>query len=805
MDKRNLLFIFLFSLALLGVNIGFSYWSAEQKRDYLEKKAAYEAYIEKQNSKRIFEKTAKVNDLDFIQVTPEAVALKSGGAITLFGAKAAPKSIKGLSLACFEEYSEPCALYFDILNASNLDFLGASKAFIQNSSSSQSGSLLVYDNEIITIYPATINLQNVIGSPLTKNQGGFNPSEIKSGLVLIEYDNEFIPVALAEGDGTILTAIPFARFDTLETLIGKTPALTPSQIAKSERLVLENEYLQLVISTKGGSIAEINLPFAKEGSPSVVAEVENERILENQSPKNVQFPLMEAEKALADGSRVKITPTQSGYYPLLRRTILDKDGEVRSELPSSFYALSLVGEFPEVSLLNYRVVEFTPTKLVLEARQPHRKVQRVYELPKDSSKEPYIFNFELKVDGDKKGLKLSSGLPEADMGNASPAPVLKYRRSHGSSSDIENIDPPKESSSLQSLNPDWVANGNAFFVSVFDPQESKFEGLRVEAVAGEKVPSRLTLIDEEWNRYKASSLPAYQMLMPLSQAKESLKLRVFAGPLSEPILKKLDATYSDRQSNYDPNYRSLISFTGWFSFILRPFASAMMALMNLFHAITGSWAAAIVLLTICLRAMLYPLNAWSNRSMRMMQQISPKIKLLQEKYKNDPKKLQMETVALYKEHKVNPASGCLPILIQIPFLFAMLHLFKTNFSLRGASFIPIWIDDLASPDVLFSWGYPLPIIGSDFHLLPILLGAVMYYQSQMSIPAEGELTEAQRQQKAMGNIMTIAFTFMFYNLPSGLNIYWLASSLLGLLQQKYNQRQKLKMEKPEIIIKKSKK
>jgi YidC/Oxa1 family membrane protein insertase len=169
--------------------------------------------------------------------------------------------------------------------------------------------------------------------------------------------------------------------------------------------------------------------------------------------------------------------------------------------------------------------------------------------------------------------------------------------------------------------------------------------------------------------------------------------------------------------------------------------------------------------------------------MKAMQEISPKVEAIQQRYKNEPQKAQAEIVALYRENGVNPLSGCLPILIQIPFLFSMLHLFKTNFSLRGASFIPGWIDDLAAPDVLFNWGYPLPFIGSDFHLLPILLGLTMLAQGLLNSSAKASMNETQRQQKAMNNVMTIAFTFMFYSLPAGLNLYWLFSSLLGIVQQ----------------------
>jgi YidC/Oxa1 family membrane protein insertase len=116
----------------------------------------------------------------------------------------------------------------------------------------------------------------------------------------------------------------------------------------------------------------------------------------------------------------------------------------------------------------------------------------------------------------------------------------------------------------------------------------------------------------------------------------------------------------------------------------------------------------------------------------------------------------------------------------------MFDLLKSVFELRGASFIPGWIDNLTAPDVIFSWDYPIFFFGTTLHLLPFLLAFIMYIQQKMSSQAPKDpklLTDTQKQQKMMGNVMVIVFTFMFYNFPSGLNIYWLSSMALGIGQQ----------------------
>tara|TARA_R110002111_G_scaffold31024_1_gene63624 strand:+ start:123 stop:731 length:609 start_codon:yes stop_codon:yes gene_type:complete len=202
--------------------------------------------------------------------------------------------------------------------------------------------------------------------------------------------------------------------------------------------------------------------------------------------------------------------------------------------------------------------------------------------------------------------------------------------------------------------------------------------------------------------------------------------------------------------------------------------------------------------------MMFPLNNWSIKSTVRMQKVQPMLKKVQEKYKNDQRKMQMETLQIYKKYKANPFSGCLPMLIQIPFLFGMFELLKTTFQLRGASFIPGWITNLAAPDTLFSWTTPIVFFGTSFHLLPFLLGGLMIMQSKvMGTGGAGAVTEQQKQQgKMMTYFLPIFMTFIFYNFPSGLNIYWISSSLLDILQRKITMRRL--EDKPYEVAKKVK-
>lgn len=560
-----------------------------------------------------------------------------------------------------------------------------------------------------------------------------------------------------------------------------------------EFYVLENEYQQLVFSTYGGALAEINLPFqTEENKKSVVKEVEFDRDILAKHPQNARFPAHPYYVAEGDSKSLISEGHLGGYYPLIRRTLVQDKGYKTIKVPPRFYALNTVSEYPELAELAYTVTAFTKNSITFEGKQGHRTITKTYEIADENKGGPYTIDMTIKIDGEAKGLWLTSGVPEVEWISGGTAPALKYRITKNQKSSVEVMDLPQDSTTISSLNPDWLCDSNGFFGMILDPLNDGGPGLRATFVSGTEVPSRLVEIDQEYNLYPAEKMPGYQMMLPLKAGAGESKLRVFAGPFSSEILKQVDLAYSKPETGYNPDYIACQTFHGWFSFISEPFAKLLFWLMQAFHFATNSWGLSIILLTVALRVMLYPLNAWSVKSTIKMQQIAPEVKAIQDKYKKDPQKGQVEVVNLYRERGVNPVSGCLPMLIQMPFLIGMFDLLKSTFELRGASFIPGWIDDLSAPDVLFSWNYPIFFIGNDFHLLPILLGGVMFIQQKMMSPVPvnpNDMTDMQRQQKAMGSMMTVMFTLMFYHFPSGLNIYWLSSMILGIAQQWWTSKQ----------------
>ena len=614
----------------------------------------------------------------------------------------------------------------------------------------------------------------------------------QDAIALYSFKGRYYPVAIYDArSGNIRFLQNYLKFRDIVHF----DRSASTQAQKDQQFyLLENEYQQIVFSNYGGAITEINLSLHSKKHPkSVVNEIEFDRIIRQKSAENAYFP--EYPYFTPDGQGEK-QGVLGGYYPLLRRTIFDATGHPRAMIPPRFYAMNLIGDEDLV----YKVIRFEKNLIEFEASLPHRRIIKTFSI---SDEAPYVFDVAIQIDGDTRNLWITSGIVEVELISGSANPNLKYRMTRSKKPVIESIKlPGSRPTELSSTYPDWISNSNGFLGIIMDPLTEIRRGFVAEKIPGTAIVTRLTLIDPQYDLHPADKYPGYEVRLPLAMTNQTQHFRVFAGPYEDNILKTVDTIYSDPLKNYNPEYIGAQSLQGWFSFISEPFAKFLFWLMQIFYKITHSWGFSIILLTIALRLMLYPLNAWSIKSSARMQEIAPFVKKIQAKYKKDPKKAQLEIMTLYREKGVNPLTGCLPMLIQMPFLIGMFYLLKSTFDLRGASFIPGWIDDLAAPDVLFSWGYPIFFIGTQFHLLPLILGAIMFIQQRMTmkLPKDPkEWTDQQRQQKAMGNIMSIVFLVLFYNFPSGLNIYFISSTALGILQQWFMNR-KMKTEKAGSIV-----
>lgn len=826
MDKRTAIFVVCLALALFGVNWYFEGQNQEKLKEWSEQQKAKNLQTQQKLKKEIFQRTANASTLPLVQLYADEKAtefvgtgVEVNGAIlalawkkevpdVLFASRMhemqPPKSVN--LLFSTGKKDEPVAYVTTGVQKLQVGYLPDFGTFdlqlIVSSLNRENPTIILGEYKDGHLSIPSVQLAHLIREfeNREKHQEVQKPS---NAIVLLKTATGYLPVGIydqASNSIKFLDEYEVARHFVVQPETKQ--AVTSTQKTEEKFFVLENDYQQIVFSNYGGAIVEINLPFQSEkNSLSVVKEIEYDRDMVKEYPYNAYFP---QHAYYTPGMVLHQKGTLGGYYPLLRRDLIEKAPKKSIRVHPRFYSTNIVSEYPEVAELVYEVKQFDDHTIVFEATQSHRKITKTYQLKKSEEAAPYTFELTINVEGDANGLWLTSGVPEVEWISGGPAPSLKYRITRNQKSGVDNIDLPKDAITVSSIYPDWICDSNGFFGIILDPLSDVDPGYRVQEVSGTTVPSRLIELDTQYDRFKPANLPGYMALVPLASEGGSMDFRIFSGPLAESVLKKVDEIYSDPATGYNPDYIASQTFHGWFAFISEPFAKFLFILMKFFYQLTGSWAISIILLTIALRVMMYPLNAWSTKSMLRMQQIAPEVTALQEKYKKDPKKAQVEIMALYRERGVNPVSGCFPLLIQMPFLIGMFDLLKSTFELRGASFIPGWIDDLTAPDVLFTWKTPLFFIGNQFHLLPFLLGGVMFFQQRYmsSAPKDPKLmTEQQRQQRGMGTIMTVVFTIMFYNFPSGLNIYWLSSMLLGMLQQWWTTKKMLKKTVlPEVIM-----
>ncbi|NGX50267.1 MAG: Membrane protein insertase YidC [Chlamydiae bacterium] len=788
MNKRFIIFVLSMTTLFFFVN---QYYTSKKQQEYQAYQARKEKIAQEErvaNQKNASERTANLNQLPVVRIYDEeravswAVVTEKDSYLTISWQKEWPKSvtIEGKS-ATLIQTDDHFALYSSSPNP------GISSTYVP-----QVGT---HDLQVVTFSggeEAEVVLAEFDDGQL------FFPAFLPKwdAIVLYQSGGSFFPVGVYNSSNQSFKPLSkLTHFNALTEY--RIESLPQKTIDQQKFYVLENESMQVVFSNLGGAIAEINLPFRTEkDSESVVLPIDFDRIIDKRYPSNALFPLNPYHVSQREsGETILKQPTKGGYYPLLRRGIEPGSSYPPYTIPPRYYAFNTISEDPESSEAFYTLLGFNDKMIQFEAKFPSRRIIKTYHFPEEGADAPYCLIATIKVEGNTSGLWVSSGVPEVELISGSAAPIIKYSTVQNNRPVVEKLSLPKTATTMSSFQPDWVANSNGYFVLIMDPLSEIGYGFQANNIAGNADPSRIVLIDSNYDLYPASKYPGYELYMPLKRSSEPMTFRLYAGPLDHSTLKLVDATFTDPITGYSPRYIETQSFHGWFSFISEPFAKFLYFIMNFFHTLTGSWGLSIILLTVMLRLMMYPLNAWSIKSTLKMQEVSPKLKKLQDKHKKDPKRAQMEVMAFYKEHKVNPFGGCLPLIIQMPFLFGMFDLLKSTFSLRGASFIPGWINNLTAPDVLFSWSYPLPFFGTQFHLLPILLGVVMFFQQKMAAAKNkksGSMTDQQKQQQKMGMIMTIVFTFMFYKFPSGLNIYWLSSMSLQILQQWYMSKRKSK-------------
>ncbi|MBN1364635.1 MAG: membrane protein insertase YidC [Syntrophaceae bacterium] len=295
-----------------------------------------------------------------------------------------------------------------------------------------------------------------------------------------------------------------------------------------------------------------------------------------------------------------------------------------------------------------------------------------------------------------------------------------------------------EVSKEETIGPDvsWGGFERKYFMAVIIPQDPSLTSINMS---------------RDSNNMVSVNLKGTKNVIPPNQA-GLFKYNLFIGPKDYNLLKKQGLSLEEAIE-----FDSFIPGLKWLSI-------GLLIFIKFLNNFVGNYGVAIIILTILIKILFWPLGNISYKSMKEMQKIQPKITELREKYKNDQAKLGQETMALYKSHKVNPFGGCLPILIQIPVFIGLYNTLLYAIELRHSPFF-WWIQDLSAKD--------------PYYITPIVMGATQFVQQKMT-PTVGDPMQAKIML-----IMPVVFTFIFLNFPSGLVLYWLINNVISIGQQIY--------------------
>jgi len=297
----------------------------------------------------------------------------------------------------------------------------------------------------------------------------------------------------------------------------------------------------------------------------------------------------------------------------------------------------------------------------------------------------------------------------------------------------------------------WVALKSRFFVQAFVPSISN-TAFRIAAVRDASKPAfALSHISG------AVAFPG--ALLEKGQSIDR-SYQLYIGPKKLAYLTAMDQ-----------NLNEIMEF-GFFSWFCKP----LVPLLNYFYKLIPNYGVAIILLTLLVRIVFWPLTHKSTESAKRMRDVQPKIKAIQEEFKDDPHKLQQEIWKVYREHKVNPLSSCLPMLVQLPVFIALYTVLRSAVELRFAPFL--WVVDLSEPENLFAGILPVSL-----NILPLVMAGVTILQSKLT-PAMGD----PAQQKMMTWMMPLMMLFFFYSMPAALSLYWTVSTILAIVQLWWQQR-----------------
>ena len=558
------------------------------------------------------------------------------------------------------------------------------------------------------------------------------------GIVLIVLITLLLPFyqRWVGGKAPVVEKKATTRGDTSQTIaLKKDTSKRPPEVQPKEQTVSSFDSL----FTKQ-EVSE-NIPDAPEEK---IIEIENDHVKAIWSTKN-------------GGSLLSWVLKEYDYYKGGKVNLID-----RNRLNLSF--LNFNGK--EIKLQKYNL--FTDysgdTKIVLDDNNPeftltfylplqNGRVEKTIHFFKDKYSfdvDVCLTNLQNYIINRKYFVTWENGLPTTEENIKDDN---NYTRAYAYMADeLENVDAKKPEYKEQSYNGrvDWVAVRTKYFLVALAPEEPDETNAATIGGFQEKINEHVQ------KHFRISIDSKFD-----AQSTSSNSYTVFLGPLDYYVLKK-----------YDRNFEKLVMNNGWYERLFRPISLLIIPAFKFLYRFIPNYGFVIILFSILVKLILSPLTKKSYKSMSEMQYLQPKMTELREKYKNEPQRLNKEMMKLYKEHGVNPMGGCLPMLLQMPLLFSLFIVFRSTIQLRGKPFI-LWITDLSRPDVL-PIGVHLPLIGDNIHVLPLLMAVTMIWQSKISM--------TDPKQKMMVYFMPVFMAFIFYSLPSGLNLYYALFNVLSMIQ-----------------------
>jgi YidC/Oxa1 family membrane protein insertase len=335
--------------------------------------------------------------------------------------------------------------------------------------------------------------------------------------------------------------------------------------------------------------------------------------------------------------------------------------------------------------------------------------------------------------------------------------------------------PPSEYKS-SATNVVWMVAHNQFFALAAMPRQAASGAIvrpvQLPRATGEEASLVATNAAPQQGYEAALVYPALR-LEPGKSVQRDFYL--FAGPKEYQTLARI----ADRFGN---NVDLVMGFGGFFGF----FSKCLLLAMNFLHqSLSVSYSLAIIIITVIIKLVFWPLTQASTRSMKRLQALQPQMNAIKEKYKDDPVKMNRKTMEFMKENKVSPLGGCLPMVLQVPVFIGFYRMIQSAIELRGATFL--WVRDLSKPDTLFvipGLGFlpaiGVPGVGLPFNLLPLIMGVTMLWQARLTPPSPGM---DPTQQKIM-RYMPLIFLVILYNFSAGLTLYWTVQNLLTITQTK---------------------